>query len=261
MESSCDALRPSSLVCARPAQEPGQPETQEPGRQPWLSDERGNLWQARHHLRGSPFQGVRSVRRTESHQVRSCPSVTFELYPLHLAPQDKDGQFQPSPPKDLDKLYKQGPPQRVYIESAINALKQQTMCCGVYTLLGSEVRACERASQYAQLARFVASRCSRLRDTHAPTRARTPTNQVLLSLSHRHTTCSHKPVHALRTHTLLTLTLTGPHTHLLSPHRRRTASRFGSTRRRTCASCLQSSRATTTAGASATGRPSPPGSR
>ena len=81
MESSCDALRPSSLVCARPAQEPGQPEAQEPGRQPWLSDERGNLWQARHHLRGSPFQGVRSVRRTESHQVRSCPSFTFELYP------------------------------------------------------------------------------------------------------------------------------------------------------------------------------------
>ena len=101
----------------------------------------------------------RGDRESAKHSRASALSVLMSahlrsLCPL-LAPQDKDGQFQPSPPKDLDKLYKQGPPQRVYIEAQINSLKQQTMCCGVYTLLGNEVRCVAPVLAWQHLARPV----------------------------------------------------------------------------------------------------------
>jgi len=49
---------------------------------------------------------------------------------------DKEGRYQSSPPKELNKLYNnQGAPKKVSIEAEINSLKYQTHCCGVYTLL------------------------------------------------------------------------------------------------------------------------------
>jgi hypothetical protein len=62
-------------------------------------------------------------------------------------PQDKEGAFQSSPPKDLDKLYKMGPPAHVYIESKINALKQAQFACGVYNILLGEDRPWIRGSE------------------------------------------------------------------------------------------------------------------
>lgn len=58
------------------------------------------------------------------------PGIRFDDH--HF--KDKDGKFQISPPKELTKLYHQGPPAKVSIQAEINALKSQTQCCGVYTL-------------------------------------------------------------------------------------------------------------------------------
>ena len=47
----------------------------------------------------------------------------------------KDGKTQVSPPKELNKLYNQGPhPSRISLSADINALKVQSQCCGVYAL-------------------------------------------------------------------------------------------------------------------------------
>jgi len=48
---------------------------------------------------------------------------------------DKEGKYQGSPPRELTKLYDQGPPKKVSMTAEINSLKAQTQCCGVYTLL------------------------------------------------------------------------------------------------------------------------------
>lgn len=48
---------------------------------------------------------------------------------------DKTGKYQASPPKELTKLYAQGPPTKLSLTASINSLKAQTHCLGVYTLL------------------------------------------------------------------------------------------------------------------------------
>ena len=57
--------------------------------------------------------------------------ITFDEH--HML--TKDGKFSASPPKELTKLYQQGPPKRLAIQADINSLKLQSHCCGVYSLL------------------------------------------------------------------------------------------------------------------------------
>jgi len=67
--------------------------------------------------------------------------LTFEDH--HF--KDAEGQYQSSPPKNLKTLYEYLPterdatskqtPQKLVFKSAVNALKVQGHCCGVYTLV------------------------------------------------------------------------------------------------------------------------------
>ena len=67
-------------------------------------------------LTGSPF---------------SSPGLTYDDH--HI--KSKDGTYEASPPETLRSLYSQeGPPPKLNLGSAINALKAQNHCAGVYVL-------------------------------------------------------------------------------------------------------------------------------